>query len=225
MALYRRKLTRRKLTRRRRPMRMLKAVRPYKKITNQVHRYIRWADKDQSFPDSGTSPAVIVETGTNQNFSYSFKLRNVVNSVDFTSLYDMYRINKVTIFIERSGSFSNVNLGPLNRYFRIVHDYNDNNLLVSEDDYLEYSNCKTYAASGMRPIKVVLYPKIANKIEDQAGATAFTAMSSNKVWINTVDDNVPHFGVKLFVPAGIASSGQEIARIRVKFDLSFKNSK
>lgn len=100
MALYRRKLTRRKLIRRRRPMRMLKAVRPYKKITNLVHRFVRWNDKDTSFPGT-TGPIVINAAPTDSNYSYSFNLRNLVNAVDFTSLYDQYRINKVTIFLER----------------------------------------------------------------------------------------------------------------------------
>lgn len=198
--------------------------RKVKKIANQLHRYVRWADKDVYFPDITHGPTLITETGADQSWSYSFCLRNVVNAVDFTSLYDMYKINKVTIFIERFGVFGNNNVGPLNKFFRVVHDYNDNDLLVSEDDFLEYSNCKSYPSMGTRPIKIVLYPKIADKVENVNGGTAFTAVSSNKVWLNTVNDQVPHFGVKLFVPGGIAAGGQAICKIRVKFDMTFKNS-
>lgn len=227
MALYRRKLTRRKLTRRRRPMRMLKAVRPYKKIANQVHRYVRWADKDTFFPTITTGPSLILALAVDQNLSYSFNMRNMVNSVDFQSLYDMYRINKVTVFLERFWNNTGDTIAgtPYNQKIRVVHDYNDNNLLSNEDNYLEYSNCKSYNIVGNGAAKIVLYPKIAQVIENVGGTQGFNAIPSNKVWLNTVDDQIPHFGIKVFIPAGTSTVGQALFRVRVKFDVSFKNSK
>lgn len=198
-----------------------------KKITNYVHRFIRWNDKDTFFPTEDIAPTLIVALSTAQNLSYSFNLRNVVNAVDFTSLYDQYRINKVTVYLERFWNSTGDTIAgtPYNSNIRVVHDYNDNNVLSQEDDYLEYSNCKSYKSVGNGTIKLVLYPKIAQVIENVGGTQGFNAVASNKMWLNTVDDRIPHFGIKIFVPPGISSTGQALFRVRAKFDLSFKNSK
>lgn len=226
MAITRRRYSRRRLIRRRRPMRMLKAVRPYKKITNFVHRFVRWNDKDTVF--SSTGPTIInTSTIADQNLSYSFKLRDVVNAVDFTSLYDQYRINKVTIYLERyrTSTGDSIAATPYSQKIRVVHDYNDNNTLTQEDDYLEYSNCKSYNTVGIGAAKIVLYPKVAQVIENVGGTQGFNSVPSNKVWLNTVDDQVPHFGLKMFIPVGGNTNGYPIFKVRARFDLSFKNSK
>lgn len=198
----------------------------YKKITDQIHRYVRWAQSAATFPDAAHGPNLILTSNANQLYSYSFNLRNVVNSVDFQSLYDMYRINKVTIYMERLATQNNLPLTAFNKYIRVVHDYNDNDLLTNENDYLEYSNCKSYPIVGSKPIKVVLYPKIANKVENVLGGTAFQAVNSNKIWLNTVNDQTPHFGIKVFIPSFVSQPEESpILQIRVKYDMSFKNSK
>lgn len=224
MAITRRRLVRRKYVRRRRSM--LKAVRPYRKITNQVHRYLRWAQSNAYFPDSTVGPNLILSKNTNQHFSYSFNLRNVVNSVDFQSLYDMYKINKVTIYLERLQTQNIMQNSSFNKFVRCVHDYNDNNILTSENEYLEYSNCKSYPIVGQRPIKITLYPKIANKVENVLGGTGFQAIASSKTWLNTVNDQIPVFGIKLFIPSfTLQPEDTPLLQVRVKFDMSFKNSK
>jgi hypothetical protein len=117
-------------------------------------------------------------------------------------------------------------VSPYNQKISVVHDYNDANPLTQEDDYLEYSNCKRYNPIGNGAIKITLYPKINNIVENVGGASnAFTSMNSNKVWLNIQEDEVPHFGLKVFIPTGIATVGAAILRVRAKFDLSFKNSK
>lgn len=197
-----------------------------KKIVNQVHRFIRWCDEATQFPGA-TGPTVINTSSSNQHLAYSFNLRNALNAVDFTSLYDMYRINKVTIYLERqlnqTGTVT-VN-SPNNQRIRVCHDYNDNDPLLAENAYLEYSNCKSYQVIGGGTIKITLYPKIANKVENVLGGTGFQAIASNKVWLNTVDDRIPHFGVKMFIPSYVTSDGVTLFKVRVKYDLSFKNSK
>lgn len=216
--------------RRKRPMFKRRPIRRRvyrKKIQNKVHSYIRWADKDTQYPGS-SGPNSIVETLSNQNLAYSFKLDNVVNPSDFTNLYDQYRINKVVLYLERvwdqTGAVGAGN--PSNKKLRVVHDYNDSNVLSQEDDYLEYSNCKSYNAVGRGSIKITLYPKINNVVENVGGAAnAFTSMSSNKVWLNIQEDEVPHFGIKIFVPGSITSNTLELFKVRAKFYLSLKNSK
>lgn len=209
---------------RRRPKRRFGRRVYRKKTQNKVHSFIRWCDKDTQYPGA-TGPNAITETGANQHLAYSFKLDNVVNPSDFTNLYDMYRINKVTLFIEplwdQSGSLSL----PVSKRIRVVHDYNDNNPLTDEDQYLEYANCKSYTPLRKSPIKITLFPKINNTVENVGGGQAFTSMPSNKVWLNMADDEVPHFGLKIFIPAQIHNNDIRLFNVRAKFHLSMKNSK
>jgi len=219
--------------RRKRPMFKRRPIRRRvyrKKTQNKVHSYIRWADKDTQYPGSN-GPNSILETGSDHHLAYTFKLDNVTNPSDFTNLYDMYKINKVVLHLEpiatQSGLISNTgSLNYQNRKLRVVHDYNDANLLTDEDQYLEYSNCKSYSPVGRRPIKITLYPKISNTVLDAGGAPAYTAMNSGKVWLNIENDEVPHFGLKIFVPGGISNVvDSQLFRVRAKFHLSLKNSK
>jgi len=199
-----------------------------KKTANKVHSFVRWCDKDTLYPTATQGPNAIFETGVDQHFGYSFKLDNVVNPTDFTNLYDSYKINKITLYLERqlnsTGTVAVAN--PTNKRLRVVHDYNDNNILANEDQYLEYSNCKSYSAIGNRPIVITLYPKINNGVLNAGGGVnAFTSMASNKVWLNVDDDEVPHFGIKIFVPGVIASDNTRLFVVRAKYHISLKNSK
>lgn len=210
-----------------RAFRRARPVRRFKKTQNKVHSFIRWGDKDTSYGIYG--PNAIAEQTFDQHLSYQFSLSNVVNPSDFTSLYDMYKINKITLHLEptrtSTGLISNTgSLHYTNKKLRIVHDYNDGDLLTQEDDYLEYSNCKSYSA--LRNIVITLYPKLNNKIEDVNDGDAFTSVNSNKVWLRTASTTVPHFGLKVFIPAEISNVNEApLFKVRAKFHISLKNSK
>jgi len=200
-----------------------------KKTANKVHSFVRWCDKDTVYPTAVQGPNIIANTLVDQHFGYSFKLDNVVNPTDFTNLYDSYKINKITLFLERQLNQTGVtpSYNPTNKRIRVVHDYNDNNLLTDEDQYLEYSNCRSYPVIGNGTIAITLYPKINNGVLNAGGGVnAFTSMASSKVWLNVDDDEVPHFGLKIFVPAQVtALDGPQLFKVRAKYHISLKNSK
>lgn len=212
---------------RRRKRRMM-GKRVYRKKTqNKVHTYIRWCDKDTTYVTPALGPNLIQETGLDQNLTYQFKLDNVVNPSDFTNLYDQYRINKVVLYLERQSvpNGGQYVTGLPNKKLRVVHDYTDANPLTQEDDYLEYSNCKSYSAN--RNIAITLYPKIKNVVENKDGSpNAYTVMSSNRVWLDIAEDEVPHFGLKIFIPQKLATlDGDLLYRVRAKMWLSLRQSK
>lgn len=201
----------------------LRKQRRSRKLVNSIHRYIRFADVETVFSASG--PNTIVAAAGAQHLGYSFDLKNVVNYNEFVALYDQYRINKVTLYLEPLyDQISNLG-GVTGQRLRIVHDYNDNVPLTTEDEYLEYSNCKSFFPFSKRVIKVVLYPKIGQEIMNVGGGLSQSALSSNKVWLNTDYTEVPHFGVKIYVPPYPAAPATTIYKVRARFNLSFKNSK
>lgn len=217
--VYRKKyIPRKPLSVPKRKMVMIRRTRP-SKIVNKVHRYKRWARRDAFIP--------IVSAGAaEQHLAYSFQLNQVVNVTDFTNLYDQYRINKVTMYLERYQSDTTVTAGPYSAACRVVHDYNDANLLTNEDEYLEYANCKSFQVVSNKPVhKIVLYPKIVNFIEGPGGSINNQETPSNKIWINTSNQGTPHFGLKMFIPGSVAGTGIGLFQVRVQFDISFKNAK
>lgn len=198
-----------------------------RKTQNKVHSFLRWCDKDTSYVSS-IGPSTITETGANQHLSYQFILDNLVNPTDFTNLYDQYRINKIMLFLEPQYDQTQGvgSAGPISKKIRVVHDYNDATPLTDEDQYLEYSNCKSYAPWSRRGIKITLYPKVNNVLENKTGSpNAFSSVNSNKLWLNIADDEVPHFGLKIFIPGGMVATDGIMFRVRAKFHISLKNSK
>jgi len=198
-----------------------------RKTANKVHSFVRWCDKDTQFGSNSPSGGIISETGSDQHQAYEFRLSNLVNVSDFSNLYDSYKINKIQLMLEpvwqSNGSFV-TSLNIQSRKIRVVHDYNSGNVLANEDDYLEYSNCKSY--SPLRTIKITLYPKLNNKVEGNLGTDAYTSIPSNKVWLDMGATNVPHFGLKVFIPEDIANVEQvPLFRVRAKYHISLKNSK
>lgn len=201
-----------------------------KKTQNRVHSFVRWCDKDTTYVTSALGPNEIFETGSARHLTYQFKLDNVVNPSDFTNLYDMYKINKIQLFFEPSTNqtaYGGSPVGlPIQKKMRVVHDYTDATPLANEDDYLEYANCKSYNIVRNNSIRITLYPKIKNIIENVGGgATAYTTLSSSKAWLDIDNDEVPHFGLKVFIPPNVMAEGQLMFKVRAKYWISCKNSK
>lgn len=221
MPFYRR----RKFLRRRKPLYRRRRV---KKTVNKIHTFVRWCDKDSIYGEYG--PNVISETGADQHLTYQFRLDQVTGVSDFTNLYDGYKINKVQLFLEPLyDSTQNVAIGapnPRSRKLRVVHDYNDATPLTDEDEYLQYGNCKAYFPWSKRGVRITLYPKLNNVIENASGATnGFTSMNSNRYFLNMATDEVPHFGIKIFVPGILATEGTLLFRVRAKFWVSMRGTK
>lgn len=209
---------------RRFPVRRL-ARRMRKKTQNKIHTYVRWCDKDTSYPGE-SGPSQIVAKTVEQNLVYSFKLDNLINPSDFTNLYDAYKINKITMFLERASNDSgDGNQYPVNKKISVVWD-DDADPLSGEDAYMEYSNCRRYNPIGKGAIKLVLYPKISTPILNVGGATnAFHSIPANKNWLKIENDDVPHFGVKIHIPAYLDMENELLFNVRVKFHLSMKGAK
>lgn len=209
---------------RRFPVRRL-ARRLRKKTQNRVHTYVRWCDKDSLYP-SASGPSQILAKTTEQDLVYSFKLDNLINPSDFTNLYDAYKINKVTLYLERATSDTgDGNQYPVNKKISVVWD-DDADPLAGEDAYLEYSNCRRYNALGKGAIKLTLFPKISTPILNVGGSlNAFNSISSNKHWLKMENDDVPHFGLKIHVPAYIDLENELLFNVRAKFHISCKTAK
>jgi len=182
-----------------------------RKVSNTIH----------NFRKQFTLPT-IVDTGTLQNHSYAFKASSLVEWPEFKELYDQYLIKKIILSFEPQLNGSNTAAAPYQNWMRIVHDYDDNLPLVTESDYLEYSNCKSKLVNSPRVINTVLYPKVLKPSLETGGVAVYSGAKSG--WISTDYDDVEHLGIKVFTPS-LGVSGFYLYKVRVTMFMAFKNSR
>lgn len=125
-----------------------------------------------------------------------FRLTDVVNSSEFTTLYDQYRINKVVL--ELKWSITEVGLTdveinnpPILYYLR---DYDDNASLT-EDQYMENSRTKSLVLNPNRIYKLVLVPAQLQRVYNGTLSDGYAVKW--KQWTDVGDPGVPHYGMKM----------------------------
>lgn len=220
---YRRRNVRpRRYTRRvaRRPV-YRKPMRMYRKISNRS-LVVRKEMLGSVITGSATAQNLVYAPALYSPSGWNFDLGNLVAE------YDMIKVHKFIFTLEPYQNESSV--API-EYMRVVHDYNDVTALTAESDYLAYGNCKSYALTRNRPIRIVLYPKISQFAISGTSATAATFLKSVKPgWLNTTGVGtsglglMQFMGVKLFVPA-YASMASPLFNVRITLVASLKNNK
>lgn len=185
----------------------------YRKVSNMIHTFRK---------QSGVS--TIVETGANQHLTYVFRLDQLPEVAEFKELYDQYKIKKIILTYEPVLSGSNTaGTAPLQKWTRIVHDYDDNTPLTTEAEYLEYSNCKSVISTKQYPTRTVLYPKVLKPALGYTGLDRFSGVKSG--WLSTDWTDVQHLGLKIMIPSLGLVPGAPIYNVRATYVLQFKNSR
>lgn len=194
MALY--KSSRRVGGRRmRRPMRKPRVMRrkyrytgkkSYKKIV-EIKRVVQLTNK--------------VTSAADQNIVYTFKLSDLPNYTEITSLYDQYKIKSVQLKIVPTKTESDVSNSSLTTSIYPLHsvlDFSDATALTGINDYLQYSTYKM--TSPMRMLKRFCYPKQLQYAYDQTSGAAALADIKNS-WIRSESPDIQHLGIKVLIPA------------------------
>lgn len=185
--------------------------------------YWRYGPKVQNIVHNFKRTCLIEDIAlTNVHKAYSFTLSQLPNVGEFTTLFDTYRINKIVLTIEPAMESNQMTSPQLisRKWLRVVHDYDDANVLANENQYFEYANMKSYDC--LKAAKIVLYPKIARQIFNGALTTAYG--QEGKVWLDSASPDVPHYGIKMFIPAlGIDNSFQ--FRVRATYYISCKQTR
>lgn len=190
---------------------------PIRKFKNMVH----WFRKEINL-------GAIYEGGVNLNGLQFLQVSTIPDWSDLSDNYDEYIVKKIIYTFEPQFTGSNTNAtAPYQKWMRVVHDYNDANLLTNEDQYFDYSNCKSYLCTQARPIRITLYPKILTTVSSYpAGGAPSTvsAKSTKSSWLSTeTGSNVQHYGIKYFIPTLGLTVGYGIFKLRATVILGFRN--
>lgn len=193
-----------------------------RKIANDIHRF------KASFI---YTTLVGAPAGGDLHVSFKFKLADLPNVADY-AIFDQYRIKKIILRFEPSMTGNDVNgvsgtpntMNPmLNRYVRVIHDYDSDNVLTSENDYFSYPNMKSYPQQG-KPWRVVLYPKVRKVMYDDDAAANVPCGVTKPPWIDMTRTNVPHRGIKAMFSQINYPESYEIATVLCTLYFDCKNA-
>ncbi len=137
-------------------------------------------------------------TGANQQQTFDpapqlfrFKLSDLPGYTDFTNLFQMYRINKITLkFHPLWFTESVINADPLTSAIRFgvpilttTPVYNKNAAASNLNELLEYQGTKR--ASYNKTIVRTLFPKLLQQVTPDNGATYYKVIQSGAEWLNS----------------------------------------
>lgn len=191
---YRRTYRRRRTTRRpmRRMRRRIRTRRPSLKSL-KVHHFKRTVALSQI----SSSNTGLVAGGL------TFNLGQLPNSTEFTSLYDMYRINKIAIkFVPAYNSSSVGTTAEYAPNFHSVIDATDATAPTTTSELFQYGNHRM--TRGTQVHTRVFTPASLDFVNATAGSTA--GNPTWKQWLSTSASTVEHYALKYAVEQGFTNN-------------------
>jgi hypothetical protein len=146
--------------------------------------------------------------------AFTLRLSNVPNSAEFTSLYDQYKINAVSLtFYPQLTEASSIVAVTSVQNARVLTaiDYTDAAIPVSMDELREYENCEVNSA--VKSFSVYIENP---KFIDNTG-------SLRTGYISTSSPSTLHYGLKYAIETlNPASAGAYLFRVEAVYYMSFK---
>lgn len=127
--------------------------------------------------------------------SYSqIRFANVINSTEFSALYDQYVIDKVKIqlWLKIDPGAQTAALAVQPKLYW-VRDQDDQSL-VTMNEMREHSHCKIAVLRTDRPVTIWVKPNVLNLI--YRGAVTSSYVPKFNQWIDMANTDVDHFGIK-----------------------------
>lgn len=181
-------------------------------IAPRVRERIHYHKRTQSYGQ-------LSQIGTFNGFAFSFQLNLVPDFTEFTSLYDVYRIDKICVHILPDATESLVsatNKASCN-YFTVI-DYDDGIAPTSVNDFLTRDNAVIRQFN--EPAHISFRPHVP--MATDTGLTVF-GVNKQSQWIDCTFTNVFHYGLKLGLPATPATFSPTSFTIFIDYFMSFKS--
>lgn len=153
-----------------------------------------------------------------------FKLSNVLQSGDFTALYDRYKINAIKVKVIPLSNYAAVNGQGVIPTMVYHTDYDDSSTPTSDTDVRVKQGAKEVRLD--RPKTIFFRPKVASMIAGEAG-TAYS-VPRKAPYINMSYPTAPHYGLKMFfrdvnLSSSTGSSINTCFRFETTYYLSMKD--
>lgn len=146
--------------------------------------------------------------------SFNFTLSDVNDAASLASVFDQYRIKMVEVlFIP--GQNAQTSATGATGIFTSVIDYDDDNVLTSAPQAMDYSSAIT--TSGYEEQRRVFKPHVALAVYNGA----FTGYANQAdQWLDCADTGVRHYGVKT---SWTGTPAVSVISVIAKYHLQFRN--
>jgi hypothetical protein len=157
-------------------------------------------------------------------FSFIFQAADLSQMVNWTAVYDQYRIDKVSLDMIPSvkGAFITTSAGGATGQLpmlQTVVDFDDNVLLTSTVAATSYEN---YIIHGPgETITRTFKPAIAVQIYEGVATTGYSTQFGK--WLDTSDPTIPHYGVKGTIPYYGSTPFALTWVVRATYHISFRS--
>lgn len=165
---------------------------------------------------NGDQGDVICTLGAATYGAFLFRLSNVPNSSEFTSLFDQYKINAVSCTFYPQQTSIDTHIAPAVQNVRMLTaiDFNDSDPPLSVDTLRQYDNVEVHGTTEQFTVYIA-NPKFAD-----------TTGSLRTGYINTSSPSTVHYGLKYACePLAPGSTGTYTYRVETVYYFSFKNAK
>lgn len=191
------------------------------------HYFKRWTQNVYSESAGATISGMNNAAAAATYQTIQFRLSDVPDYSEFTSMYDQYCITKVVLRFIPGRNYADItNAAPIGaiagaRLCTIID--HDDGTVPTINQMRQYTSCKmtNYGVEHKR----VVTPSVLGMRFETAIATAYTPMF--KQWVSTTDPDTPHYGVKVAIisndPASVANS--ITYSIEAKYYIKCKNVK
>lgn len=191
-------------------------------MSTNVHKFVRWASASL---DPAVEPLQLscnFGSSGQSGLGLNFRLSDVAVPLEFTSLWDRYKILRVKVFFDYTPDVAAV-VPPTASYMPklwIKRDYDDSATpTLAELAQSNQTKCLRFTDTRTTRM-VVLAPRYLTELYNSSVSTAFSP--SRGAWIDCGNSSVPHYGLKL-VAQGLPSTNMGAFTIRVQYTLLFKN--
>lgn len=226
-----------------------------KTVNTQVHNFERytptagliasntWEYSQRNIGGPGTAPTTI--TGSMWKHGFQFNLADGAQSVDFSDLFDQYRINYAVVEITPNFSSAQPNIGaatdggnaPVLRYLR---DYDDDDVSSmfyqpSEiDDRLAEmgDRVKTVPLMNGKTVKIKVVPALTavgwNQEAQQPAVPNYTTrpmLPKFRQWVDCAYPQAVHYGLKVWIqfPRQLTVTTEPFATMRIRYNYSTRH--
>jgi len=151
-------------------------------------------DHVYTFARTAALSPVSVSTTLDQSMGYTFNLASVPNSADFINTFDQYKIAQVRFKIVCTQYSSQA---PV--YTALDYDDAGTPTLANmlEKDTLRISNSAIVTER-------VFNPRVLQEVYNSPTTSGYATVISP--WLDTANSGVPHYGLKLYLPAILAGT-------------------
>lgn len=160
------------------------------------------------------TPQNVATSATATGYAFSFALSDVNGYANFTTVFDDYRIDQVTVVLNP------LNFDPVNRSYAYVYvDYNDSSTPTLSQ---AVSAENMFIVPGGTPCEYTFRPKI--QAAYYSTITTQYGPASSGSWMSTQYPGAPYYGLKI-VTAATTSTAAALFAVSFHYVLQFKHPK